>query len=165
MSNKILYAVVAVIVILIVGGVVYSQSKQTNAPEASNYVNSNQEQTSQANPETNTGNNNEAQGTLSDANSMEDTQAAIHQISFDGKAYTPNNITIKNGDIVVFKNNSDKDFWPASAPHPTHTAYPEFDAKAAVAPGKIFQFKFTKPGKWGFHDHLTPTAFGSVTVE
>ncbi len=165
MNNKILYAVVALVVILIVGGIVYSQSKQTNAPEAPNYVNSNQEQKNPATSETNTTNNTETQGTLSDANSMEDTQAAIHQITFDGKSYTPSNLTIKNGDIVVFKNNSDKDFWPASAPHPIHTAYPEFDAKSALAPGKIFQFKFTKPGKWGFHDHLTPSAVGSITVE
>lgn len=166
MNNRALYAVIAVIVILIIAGVVYSQSKQTSAPvetnnQTSNVNNSKEEATPQT-PATST---NETQGTLSDATAMEDGEAKVYEIAFNGTAYTPNTLTIKNGDIVVFKNNSEKNFWPASAPHPQHTNYPEFDAKGALAPGKTFQFKFTKVGKWGFHDHLTPTAFGSITVE
>jgi hypothetical protein len=40
----------------------------------------------------------------------------------------------------------------------------EFDAKAAIAPGKSFDFKFTKLGTWKFHDHLSPSSTGSIIV-
>lgn len=88
----------------------------------------------------------------------------VYDISYDGTKYTPSTLNIKQGDIVRFKNNSKDSFWPASAPHPEHTDYPEFDAKSALAAGKTFEFKFTKVGTWKFHDHIKPSAFGSITV-
>lgn len=85
-------------------------------------------------------------------------------INYDGTAYTPSKVTIKVGDYVIFYNKSETNFWPASAPHPSHTNYPEFDPKKAIAPGGNFKFQFTKAGSWGFHDHLKPSAWGMVTV-
>lgn len=88
----------------------------------------------------------------------------VVQIDYDGMAYSPKNVDIKAGDIVIFKNNSSSEMWPASAPHPVHTDYPEFDSKSGVIPGGKWQFKFEKIGEWKFHDHLKPSAWGTVNV-
>lgn len=105
-----------------------------------------------------------SQGTFSSGEEVDAPDILVVEVSYDGKAYSPSSVSIKTGDVVIFKNNSAVDFWPASAPHPAHTDYPEFDAKKAIAPGGKFQFSFTKVGTWKFHDHLNPSAYGSVTV-
>lgn len=91
-----------------------------------------------------------------------DTQ--VFEIVYDGNAYTPNTLSIKAGDIVLFKNKSKNTFWPASNPHPLHTDYPEFDPKKPIAAGQTYEFKFLRVGTWKFHDHLSPTARGVITV-
>lgn len=101
------------------------------------------------------------------------SKASSHVISYTDNGYAPSAITIKAGESVTFKNDSSKAMWPASAMHPTHTAYPTtggcigstFDACAGIQPGKIWSFTFNIPGTWKYHDHLTPTFFGAITVE
>jgi len=88
----------------------------------------------------------------------------VVQINYDGKSFSPSALNIKLGDIVIFQNNSSTGFWPASDPHPVHTSYSGFDAKSAIAAGEKWQFVFEKAGTWGFHDHLNPSALGTVTV-
>jgi plastocyanin len=88
----------------------------------------------------------------------------VTEVVYDGTSFTPKTVNIKVGDIVIFRNKSTNSFWPASAPHPSHTIYPEFDAKKEIAAGGKFEFKFTKEGKWNYHDHLNPSAFGTVNV-
>ncbi|MBL8030665.1 MAG: cupredoxin domain-containing protein [Candidatus Doudnabacteria bacterium] len=89
----------------------------------------------------------------------------VIEVVYDGNNFSPINIDIKINDYVFFRNNSSQDFWPASANHPDHTVYSEFDAKKPVAPGKVFKFQFTKAGSWDFHDHLNPEAMGVVSVK
>jgi len=88
----------------------------------------------------------------------------VSEIVYDGKAFSPSTLNIKVGDIVVFRNKSGGDMWPASAPHPTHTDYPEFDPKEPIASGAKWQFTFLKSGNWKFHDHLNFSVFGTVNV-
>jgi plastocyanin len=92
------------------------------------------------------------------------TAPKTYDISATDAGYTPATLTIKKGDTVKFTNNGTKLNWPASAPHPTHTDYPEFDPKKGIAVGSSWSFTFTKTGTWRFHDHLNPTHFGSITV-
>lgn len=87
-------------------------------------------------------------------------QAITHPVTYNPNGLTPKEVTISVGDSIEFRNSDLKSHWPASAPHPTHSDYPEFDAKKELAPGDVWQFKFTKPGTWKFHDHLTPTNAG-----
>ncbi len=168
MNTKILYGILAAIVIIIVSSVIYAQSNQTQAPGI-NLQNDNEvliDETSA--PEVaieNSVGSSESVADITDESTMEDIEAKIFEVEFDGESYLPNSIKIRTGDIVVFKNNSNKAFWPASGPHPDHTNYPEFDAKTALAAGKLFQFKFIKPGKWSFHDHLSPNIGGTIVVE
>jgi plastocyanin len=78
--------------------------------------------------------------------------------------YEPNEITIKKGDIVLWKNESSDFHWPASDIHPTHTIYPEFDPLRAIAPGEDWKFKFDEVGTWKFHDHIRANKTGIITV-
>jgi plastocyanin len=88
----------------------------------------------------------------------------VWQIDYDGSQFAPKTLNIKVGDYVIFKNTGTTSFWPASDPHPTHTGYSGFDAGKAVAVGGKYQFQFEKVGTWGFHDHLNPSAVGTVIV-
>lgn len=167
MNKQAVYGAIALIALIIIGGVVYMQS-QNSTEEATTETTQTQQTESVDNtapeaitPVDDTSTDN---GQFSDESDVMG-EATVHEITFSGTAYSPAQLTIKNGDIVVFKNNSTKDFWPASAMHPDHLIYPEFDADKGIAPGGNFQFKFTKTGAWGFHDHLTPSAFGKITVE
>ncbi len=85
-------------------------------------------------------------------------------ISMTDDGFTPSQLSITVGDTVRFMNNGALPHWPASAPHPTHTNYPEFDPRRGIAPGQSWTFTFTKSGAWGFHDHLNASHFGKVTV-
>lgn len=100
-------------------------------------------------------------------------------IAYTDQGYAPASVNVKKGDTVVWKNESAKDMWPASAMHPTHTVYPGsgiqkcntaeqpniFDACGPIGPGSSWSFKFMEQGSWKFHNHLFPTAFGTVNVE
>ena len=86
------------------------------------------------------------------------------EINMTATGFEPSSLTVKKGTTVTFVNKDTKTRWPASAPHPTHTIYPELDPKAGIAAGNSWAFTFNKVGEWKFHDHLTPTMFGSVTV-
>ena len=91
--------------------------------------------------------------------------AMIHTVSYTSSGYSPSVVTIRAGDTVKFVNNSSNNMWPASDPHPTHTNYPEFDPMTSISPGGQWSFTFSKPGTWGYHDHLTPGKTGTVIVQ
>lgn len=115
-------------------------------------------------PKTDTNQSPGSDAHFSDESDIEGHDVQVEAVYYDGAHFTPSLINIKVGDIIFFKNNSDKPFWPASGPHPTHTLYSGFDAKEALQPGATFQFKFTKVGKWSYHDHLNDDATGTVNV-
>ncbi len=166
MTQKQILGALALVAVVVIGIVLYSRSNSDVASDTENQTNmaansQSLDTTANTNAETNTA----ITPTPSEPTAPDGNDVQVYEIAFDGKAYTPSTLTIKNGDIVVFKNNSDKNFWPASARHPDHLEYPEFDPKKGIAAGQTWQFKFTKSGAWGFHDHLTPSAYGKITVQ
>lgn len=172
MNQKQILIALGIVVLVVVGILIYSNSnKVNNTSDQSNSVErmDSLDRADETTLPTNTANTNAAVSTPATQTPSEPTMpdgndVQVFEIAYDGKAYTPAILSIKNGDVVVFKNNSDEEFWPASAQHPNHLEYPEFDPKKPVAAGQTWQFKFTKSGIWGFHDHLTPRAFGKITV-
>lgn len=104
-----------------------------------------------------------SQQTGQPANNSQKQAAAV--IEYNDTGFSPQNVTIKSGEVVEFKNVSSGGMWIASAPHPLHTDYPEFDAKKEYKKGESYFFTFEKTGTWKFHNHLDPTRFGSVTVQ
>ena len=102
-----------------------------------------------------------------------------HIIEITASGYTPNPLTVKAGDTVVWVNKDTQQHWPASALHPTHKVYPDsdirkcntieqstiFDACKGMAQGETFSFTFTEKGTWQYHDHLTAGRSGTIVVE
>lgn len=86
------------------------------------------------------------------------------EVAMTASGFSPNNITVKSGTIVVFKNTDSSGHWPASNPHPIHSDLSEFDSKQPVPAGGSYSFTFTKVGTWGYHDHLNASHRGTVTV-
>lgn len=85
-------------------------------------------------------------------------------VQYTNSGFSPKEITVKVGTIVTFTNQSDGGMWVASAPHPTHSIYPELDQLKSVAKGGTYEFTFTKVGTWKYHNHLKSTDFASVIV-
>ena len=83
------------------------------------------------------------------------------EIKFTDTGFEPKAVTIKKGTAVTFTNDSARTMWVASAPHPTHTDYPEFDQKAT---GNEYVFIFDKVGAWKFHNHNPFVGGGVITV-
>lgn len=92
--------------------------------------------------------------------------ASAVEIAMTPAGFSPATVTVKKGTVVTFKNTDTVGHWPASAPHPTHTDYPQFDPKKTIAAGQSWSFTFDKVGSWKYHDHLNATGygFGAVTV-
>jgi len=85
-------------------------------------------------------------------------------VSYKDDGFHESVIYVKLGSTVVFRNDSGRNMWIASAPHPAHTAYPEFDQKKSVSRGGSYSFTFTKVGSWKFHNHMMPDQTGTVVV-
>lgn len=85
-------------------------------------------------------------------------------ITRTNNGYEPKEVTIKQGDVVLWVNESDDFHWPASDLHPTHGVYPAFDPLRPLAPGEDWKFKFDQAGVWRFHDHIRANETGTVTV-
>jgi plastocyanin len=98
------------------------------------------------------------------ANSNEKQVVETKTIVMKPNSFEPKNITVQKNTRVIFKNEDTQDRWPASALHPTHGIYPEFDPQAPVMSGKEWSFVFDKVGSWKYHDHLIPSLTGEITV-
>lgn len=85
-------------------------------------------------------------------------------VTITDEGYNPTRLDIKKDQVVQFVNSSSGDRWPASAIHPSHQVYPEFDPKEPVPAGETWSFKFDKVGSWRFHDHLLPQLTGVVNI-
>lgn len=105
----------------------------------------------------------------------EDDSSQMNQsvVTYTDTGYSPSTLTIKAGTTVTFANDSFMSMWTASAVHPTHAVYPTtggclgstFDACKGVLPGETWSFKFDEVGSWKYHDHLTPTFYGTIVVK
>ena len=106
-------------------------------------------------------------------------QGVNHVVEFTELGFNPGSINIKEGDGVTFINKAQQEAWPASAKHPTHNVYPGsgiekcntaeqpkiFDACHGLKKGESWSFTFNEKGKWGYHDHITPTFSGIINVD
>lgn len=107
-------------------------------------------------------NSKKSQDSSSVAVVADDTKEVVMEMGED--EFIPQNIEVKKGTKVIFKNVSDTLKWPASNLHPSHLIYPEFDPKAPVGKGESWEFTFDKVGEWEYHDHLSPYISGLIKV-
>lgn len=85
-------------------------------------------------------------------------------VSYTDNGFVPTSLEISRDETVRFINNSNSQMWVASDPHPVHNALPGFDENRAAGKGETYEYKFTKTGEWGFHNHVSPTKKGQITV-
>lgn len=94
-----------------------------------------------------------------------DTTAEIIVVTYSDSGFSPKEIEVSQGQTVRFVNESSGNMWVASDVHPTHEIMSEFDDKKSIGEGENYEFTFTKAGKWNYHNHVKPSAVGTVTVE
>lgn len=82
-------------------------------------------------------------------------------VKYSKNGYFPSSIDVKLGQTVRWESDGSP-MWTASAMHPTHEIYPEFDQKAT---GNVYEFTFTKAGSWKYHNHVSANHFGTVNVK
>ncbi len=107
------------------------------------------------------------------------TAPKTHEVVLTDAGYAPATLTIKKGDIVVFKNQSSGEVWTGSAMHPSHVVYggtslqqhcpdnenDDFDQCKSEGPGTSWSFTFNKVGTWGYHNHVKANQYGKIVVE
>ena len=107
------------------------------------------------------------------------TKTTQYVVTYTNEGYSPSEMTVRVGTIVIWQNNSSQNMWTASAMHPSHIVYSgsslsehcpdtagtSFDTCKGIAPGSSWSFTFNKKGSWGYHDHLNASHFGKIIVE
>ena len=96
-----------------------------------------------------------------------------NMVTYTNSGYSPSALTIKKGEMVIFKNQSSQSMWTASAVHPTHRAYPTtggclgstFDTCTGIQSDGSWSFKFDISGTWKYHNHLNPGNTGTIDVQ
>lgn|SRR3989344_7996591 len=96
-------------------------------------------------------------------------------ITYSTTGFSPNKVTIKQGQSVTFVNKSGSPMWVASDAHPSHTGYSDTTRQThcpdtagtafdQCAPGDSYTFTFQKTGSWGYHNHMGSEDGGTVVV-
>lgn len=136
---------VAVIVVVAVGGAFLFLDSKTSAPAPSNTQPQNE--TSNVEP-----------------TKASDSTSAAAVITYSNGSFSPANLTVKSGDTVEIKNDSNRPLQFDSDPHPAHTDDVELNI-GLIAAGQSKKFTLTNKGTWGYHNHLNSSESGKVTVE
>lgn len=168
-------AIVGAVMVVVATGIVFSYQDSIPTLESSDAPSENMEET-EAMEDTET--SELAEEPMESGSSMEDVamdENAVVEMSSSG--FSPKELTISKGDTVTFLSVDSSGRWPASAFHPTHTAYPGssilkcgtesdiFDSCGPVAEGEDFTFTFDEAGSWNYHDHKNPSTTGTIVVE
>jgi|AntRauTorckE6833_2_1112554.scaffolds.fasta_scaffold39029_2 plastocyanin len=104
---------------------------------------------------------NPTQAALPTSISMGDMAMSMPTITYTNDGFEPATLEVSKGAMVHFVNESDTEMWVASDSHPAHDILPTFDQ---FKPGDMYMYIFEEAGEWAYHDHLTPTAVGTITV-
>lgn len=85
-------------------------------------------------------------------------------ITLSEGGFVPQYVRVRAGTVITFVTTRDKQFWPASNPHPTHGLYSGFDPEKPLQPEETWTFT-PKKGVWGYHDHIRSYYTGILYVE
>lgn len=93
-----------------------------------------------------------------------ETQAVMATITYTDSGYSPETTTVKTGQTIAIKNDSETQMQFDSDPHPIHTTNQELNVEI-VEPGEVKTFTVTKTGTFGYHNHLNPSQTGKIIIE
>ena len=137
-----------IILVLLLAGAAYALTRKSDTTD-----------TSTQSTTTNTTQTTTTQPTTSDQN-----VATAATITYDGNGFSPNKVTVKEGDKVTIKNTSSTVVEFDSDPHPVHTDNTELNV-GSISPGKSMTFMVDKSGTWGYHNHLDSGQTGTIVVQ
>lgn len=103
--------------------------------------------------------------TTGDFSTVTNTTATVMTVKITAAGVSPKTLTVSAGKTVTFVNEDTIAHQVSSNPHPTHTDLPGFDNTGL---SQSYSFTFSKPGSFGYHDHLDPfnTAMqGTIVVQ
>jgi plastocyanin len=105
------------------------------------------------------------------------TGATQMVVQYTNSGFVPSSLNVSVGQSVTFVNKSSGQMWVASDPHPTHQGYDGTTESVHCAAGYAgaapfdecksadsFTFIFTKQGSWGYHNHFSSSAHGTIVV-
>ena len=105
----------------------------------------------------------ETGGTGTGTQQTETTPVSGNLIIYTDSGFSPAQVNVKVGDTVTFENDSKASVQVNSAPHPSHTQFPEFNI-GSIAPGESKSVKLTTAGTKKYHNHLNSSQSGSIVV-
>lgn len=143
--NKMLIAVVVVVIVAIAGFFILSVKK--NATPITT-------QTQITPPPSGTQPETSPSGTVAEKNSV--------TLSADG--FSPATLTVKVGTKVTWTNKSGGAATINSSPHPIHTDYQPLNL-GTFQDGGTLSLTFDKAGTYGYHNHLDPSQKGTIVVQ
>ena len=96
-------------------------------------------------------------------------------VTYTGSTFSPNSVSIRVGDTVTFVNSGSAPMWVATNNHPAHQGYsgttkdqhcPDTQGMSfdQCSVGSSYTFTFTKAGSWGYHNHVSSGAGGTIVV-
>ncbi|OHB21914.1 MAG: hypothetical protein A2939_01440 [Parcubacteria group bacterium RIFCSPLOWO2_01_FULL_48_18] len=87
-----------------------------------------------------------------------ENSSQVHIVLITKDGFSPKTTAIHVDDVVRWINIDTGYHWPASDPHPTHTALAGFDASGNLASGETYSYQFEQPGYFVYHDHAPALA-------
>lgn len=87
-----------------------------------------------------------------------------NMVTLTQNGFSPQTLTIKSGQTVVWVNNSGQDATVNSDPHPTHTNYSPLNL-GGFSNGEKLSLLLPKSGTYGYHNHLNPQQTGTIIVQ
>ncbi len=181
-TSTMVWVLIVVLVALMLGFYVWNQgSASTIVPTAQTEPTAEVSPTGQTQVNTNpNGANYQSAPTTTEASTSVSTDTSklpmTAKVTYDGKNFSPTNVTIAKGGTVTFTDIAGSKMWVAADPHPSHTNYDnttraQHCATGATAsfdqcaPSASYTFTFSKVGAWSYHDHMNAVAEGMITVK
>lgn len=144
-----------IIIILIIAAIAAGAFAWVNRDDSDGDTSS--DQSSQTTEETSATDEQAAEEPATDA----DVAATI---TYTESGFSIDTETVASGATIEIINDSDETLDFASNEHPVHTDNSEFNV-GLIEPGEGATFVVTDTGTWGFHNHVSPTLEGEITVE
>jgi plastocyanin len=94
---------------------------------------------------------------------QQEPNAFVNEVKAASNNFNPPTIIVNKGTTVTWTVTSGS-VQIASDPHPAHTGLVGFESDELKA-GDTYSFTFDKVGSFGYHNHLNPSAIGTVNVE
>lgn len=113
--------------------------------------------------------------TTSDGQSGQQADRPAATVTYENGTFSPQEVTVQKGETVRFVSQGGA-MWVGVDQHPTHTQYdgtnlqehcqdPSTDSFDQCEIGQRFSFTFDKTGQFDYHNHVNPSARGTVIVQ